>query len=136
VLFRNLRAAAESGWDFSSRWFKDGKSFGSIHTTDIIPWIELPSFSPEQVLAEAYQISGNERSRELPPTGESKKIVLIKYCWNEERKFFFDFDFVEQKQKNNIRWLLHFLFFFEMASPAQALAVETVVRRDFLKAGW
>ena len=37
VLFRNLRAAAESGWDFSSRWFRDGKSFGSIDTTNIVP---------------------------------------------------------------------------------------------------
>ena len=37
VLFRHLRAAAESGWDFSSRWFRETDSFASIHTTDIIP---------------------------------------------------------------------------------------------------
>lgn len=39
-VYRNLRAGAESGWDFSSRWLSkvDGKfSLATIHTTDIIP---------------------------------------------------------------------------------------------------
>ena len=37
ILFRHLRAGAESGWDYSSRWFKEKDSFASIHTTDIVP---------------------------------------------------------------------------------------------------
>jgi alpha,alpha-trehalase len=36
-LFRNIRAACESGWDFSSRWFKREGDFTSIHTAEIIP---------------------------------------------------------------------------------------------------
>jgi len=40
-VYRNLRAAAESGWDFSSRWLTrdDENKFNlyTIHTTDIIP---------------------------------------------------------------------------------------------------
>jgi alpha,alpha-trehalase len=36
-LYRHIRSAAESGWDFSSRWFGDGRSLASIHTTDILP---------------------------------------------------------------------------------------------------
>ena len=35
--FTHLRAGAESGWDFSSRWFADEKNIDTIHTTDIIP---------------------------------------------------------------------------------------------------
>src|SRR5260221_7127154 len=59
-LFRRLRAAAESGWDFSSRWFKDVKTFGSIHTTEIIP-IDLNCllFHWEKTVAKAYQLSGD-----------------------------------------------------------------------------
>ncbi|MEG3179015.1 trehalase family glycosidase, partial [Sphingomonas sp. RB3P16] len=34
---RNLRAGAESGWDFSSRWLRDPQSLTTIHTTDIVP---------------------------------------------------------------------------------------------------
>jgi alpha,alpha-trehalase len=59
-LYRNLRAAAESGWDFSNRWFRDGKSFGSIHTTEIIP-VDLNCllYHLEQVLAEGHQQTGD-----------------------------------------------------------------------------
>ena len=31
-VYRNLKAAAESGWDFSSRWFADGKTLHTIRT--------------------------------------------------------------------------------------------------------
>src|SRR5207253_5371494 len=37
IVYRHIRAAAESGWDFSSRWFRDGKDMTTIQTTDIIP---------------------------------------------------------------------------------------------------
>ena len=36
-LYRNLRAAAESGWDFSSRWLADGHSLNTIRTTSASP---------------------------------------------------------------------------------------------------
>jgi len=35
--FRHLRAACESGWDFSSRWFDQGKGLESIETLDLCP---------------------------------------------------------------------------------------------------
>jgi alpha,alpha-trehalase len=34
--YADLRAAAASGWDFSSRWFRDDHNLASIETTDII----------------------------------------------------------------------------------------------------
>ena len=36
-MYKHLRAGAESGIDFSSRWFTDHKSIGTIQTTDILP---------------------------------------------------------------------------------------------------
>jgi alpha,alpha-trehalase len=36
-VWRDLRAAAESGWDFSSRWFADGRTLSTIRTTAIVP---------------------------------------------------------------------------------------------------
>lgn len=36
-VWRDLRAAAESGWDFSSRWFGDGRTIATIRTTAIVP---------------------------------------------------------------------------------------------------
>ena len=36
-IYRHIASAAESGFDFSSRWFRDGKRLESIRTCDIIP---------------------------------------------------------------------------------------------------
>ncbi|MDE4950987.1 trehalase family glycosidase, partial [Francisella tularensis] len=35
--YRKIRAACESGWDFSSRWFATADDFNTIQTTDILP---------------------------------------------------------------------------------------------------
>jgi len=37
LFFQHLRAACESGWDFSSRWLVDPMDLGTIHTMDIAP---------------------------------------------------------------------------------------------------
>lgn len=37
ALLRNIASAAESGWDFSSRWCADDQDLASIRTTQIIP---------------------------------------------------------------------------------------------------
>ncbi|MFM9840555.1 MAG: alpha,alpha-trehalase TreF [Cyclobacteriaceae bacterium] len=137
ILFRHLRAAAESGWDFSSRWFKDANSFGSIHTTEIIP-IDLNCllFHLEKTLAEAYQLSGSRaKANDYLKLTHQRKAAIKKYCWSEEKKFFFDYDFVEQKQKECMTLAAASTLFFEIASPDQALAVERELKEKFLKTG-
>ena len=42
-VYRDLRAAAESGWDFSSRWLEDGRTLSTIRTTELVP-VDLNSF--------------------------------------------------------------------------------------------
>ena len=61
LLFKNLRAACESGWDFSGRWFKDGKTFTQIDTTNIVP-VDLNCllFHLESSLALAYRHADNK----------------------------------------------------------------------------
>lgn len=36
-IFKNIASGAESGWDFSSRWFDRNNNITSIHTSEIIP---------------------------------------------------------------------------------------------------
>jgi alpha,alpha-trehalase len=59
-VWRNLRAAAESGWDFSSRWLADGKSLSTIQTLALLP-PDLNSLLAhlEKTLAEAYRLKGD-----------------------------------------------------------------------------
>ena len=59
-IFRHIRAGAESGWDFSSRWFKDGQNMNTIHITDILP-VDLNCllWNLEKILFRAYLLTDN-----------------------------------------------------------------------------
>jgi len=61
TFLRNLRAAAESGWDFSSRWFADGKSYNQIITTDLLA-VDLNTllYNLEMAIATANNEAGNK----------------------------------------------------------------------------
>ncbi|HEU5289422.1 MAG TPA: alpha,alpha-trehalase TreA [Cyclobacteriaceae bacterium] len=136
-LFRNIRAAAESGWDFSTRWFKDVKSFESIHTTDIIP-VDLNCLllHLEEVLSEAWKKSGNTtKSAEYAALAEKRKTSIMKYCWNSKENFFFDYDFVNQVQKNYLTLAGAFPLYFKIATNEHAKGVAQVLEKDFLKQG-
>ncbi|WP_460503598.1 trehalase family glycosidase, partial [Hymenobacter agri] len=57
--YRNVRAAAALGWDFSSRWFRPGKGLESIQTTDLVP-VDLNCllYNLELTLADAARVAG------------------------------------------------------------------------------
>ena len=59
-LFSELTAVAETGWDFSSRWFADRRNISSAETTNIIP-VDLNAvlFQVERVLAKLHAQAGN-----------------------------------------------------------------------------
>src|SRR5881628_4098 len=52
AFFRNVRATAESGWDFSSRWMRDPKDLRTLETTELIP-VDLNSllYNTERTIA-------------------------------------------------------------------------------------
>ena len=60
LVYRNLRAAAESGWDFSSRWLTDGKSLATVRTLSILP-VDLNCLLVhlEETLSKAYRAQGD-----------------------------------------------------------------------------
>jgi alpha,alpha-trehalase len=136
-LYRHLRAAAESGWDFSSRWFSDANSFATIHTTDIVP-VDLNCLMVhlEQTLAEASLKAGDkEKSAAFQLLAGKRKTAILKYCWSDEKKFFFDFDYTTQQRMQHLTLAAAFPLFFNIASSQQAIAVRDVLITRFLKPG-
>lgn len=136
-MYRNLRAAAESGWDFSSRWFKSGGDFSSIHTTDIIP-VDLNCLllNLEQTLAQACRLSHDDASSARHEAAAARrKETVNKYCWNERRGFYFDYDFIAGSQKTSLSLAGVYPLFFEAASKKQATAVARTLRKKFLHPG-
>jgi alpha,alpha-trehalase len=136
-LFSHLRAGAESGWDYSSRWFKDEDDFGTIHTTSIIP-VDLNCllFVTEQNLASAYRISGdNEKYLLYEALAEKRKQAVQKYCWSQAKGFFVDYDWEEKKQKQSLTLAGIVPLFCKLASQEQADKIAMILEQKFLKPG-
>jgi alpha,alpha-trehalase len=135
--YRNIRAAAESGWDFSSRWFSDGQHLTTIKTTDIVP-VDLNAlmYHMELTIAKAYGIKGVKDSVLIfKSRAVIRKQAILKYCWSSGQDWFMDYNFRDKKQ-TNIKSLAGTVpLFFGIANRQQAIKVAKVVQNQFLKPG-
>jgi alpha,alpha-trehalase len=137
ILFRHIRAAAESGWDFSSRWFKQENLFSSIHTTDIIP-VDLNCllYHLEITIAEGHRLSGlKKQAEQYNNSAQKRKAAILKYCWHQTKNCFVDFDFRENRQKDVITLATAFPLFFKIATDEQAKAIAELLKSKFLMPG-
>jgi len=136
-MFRDLRAACESGWDFSSRWLRDAMDLSTIHAAEILP-IDLNCllYNLEMTLAKSNQEAGNrDKQIQYESQADSRKNLISDYFWNEEKGFFMDFDFVREQQKDVFSLAAMFPLFFNIATNEQAEKVAATIEQDFLKAG-
>lgn len=136
-LFTHMRAGAESGWDFSSRWFADERNIHTIQTTDIIP-VDLNCllYALELTIAKAWAIEGNnERSRMFEEKASNRSAAIQHYCWNDGEQFFCDFDLPARKQRNGITAAGLYPLYVKIATTEQAAAVELKTKEQLLKAG-
>ena len=136
-LFRHLRAGAESGWDFSSRWFKDGRSLSSIHTTDIAA-VDLNCLllNLERTIAEACQVARNvQENQRFEEIVAHREAAIQKYFWSEEKGFYFDYDIARDQQTNAMTLAGAFPLFFKVATEGQAKAVARTIEKKLLMPG-
>ncbi len=136
-VYLNLKAACESGWDFSSRWFADGKNLSSIRTTEIIP-VDLNAliYHLEMMLEKAYRISNKKKmANEYLAKANQRKANLIRYCWDEASGFFMDYDFVNTKTTDIQSLAGVYPLYFGMATEVQAQQTAVTIREKFLKKG-
>ncbi len=135
--FRHLRAACESGWDFSSRWLADGRNLHTIHTLDIIPPdLNALLYGLEQTLADACRILGDPAGENrFRLAAENRKNALLKYSWDPAGGFFADYDFVQDAFTGIPSLAAVFPLFFKIASPEQAKRVADKIEKQFLQPG-
>lgn len=122
-IYRDLRSAAESGWDFSSRWLDDGRSLSSIHTTDVVP-VDLNCL-----------LWHLESSLGLAAAADRRRAALQRYCWSESEQFFCDYRISSGQPSPRLSLAGVFPLYFRLASAAQAQAVADRLRRSFLQSG-
>ncbi|MGG9960372.1 alpha,alpha-trehalase TreF [Ferruginibacter sp. SUN106] len=99
AVYRNLRAGASSGWDFSSRWFADEKNISSIQTVNIIP-VDLNCllYKLELTLEKACKISKQEKKRKRFNTlAFNREKSFRSVFYSKTLSFFSDYNFVTKK---------------------------------------
>jgi alpha,alpha-trehalase len=136
-VYRNLRAAAESGWDFSSRWLADGKTLSTIRTTELLP-VDLNSlmFQLEMTLARASEAVGQtERANEFKNLAELRRAAIQRYLWDGKRGIFTDYVWREEKPSAAITGATFSPLLFGIATKPQAKRVAETIRTKLLKPG-
>lgn len=136
-IYLHVRAAAESGWDFSGRWFSDHKTMQTIHTADIIP-VDLNCllYVYEKRLADNYRGMGRKQlAHDFEARAESRQRAIDKYCWDEKRGFYVDFNFHRMQKTGSLTLAGVFPLFVGIASEQQAERVAHMLERDFLQKG-
>ena len=134
---KELRSGAESGWDFSSRWFADGKNIHSIATTNIIP-VDLNGLlhNLELTLAKAYKQTGNiSNSKQYTEAAVKRKNAINKYCFNLKENWYFDYNISSKKQSTEQTIAGISPLFFNIANKKNVKDIAAVAKSKFLKVG-
>ena len=136
-MYRHLRAGAESGWDYSCRWFADVKKFDTIHTTEIVPVdLNCLMYHLEVTIATAYLLLGNEvNEKKYTSAAQNRKEAIQFYCWNKTLQFYTDYDFINAEPTTVQSLAASFPLYFGIATEQQANAIAAVYQKDFLKNG-
>jgi alpha,alpha-trehalase len=135
--YRDLRAAAESGWDFSSRWLADPRDLGTIRTTSIVP-VDLNSllFGMERMIALACTRTGDAACvREYTVRADIRAAAIRRTLWDARGGYFTDYDWRARRQTGVLSAATLFPTFAGLATPDQTRAVAMTVRRRLLAPG-
>ena len=135
-VYRHIRAAAESGWDFSSRWFRDGINMETIQTTNLVP-VDLNCLLlfMEVMLSTIYENQDKQQFTNMLQKVAQRKKAIQHYCWNEEKGFYFDYQFKDQKQSESYTLAATFPLFFNLATSEQSLQIANKIKEKFLHQG-
>ena len=137
MLYKNLRTCAESGWDFSTRWFADGEHLSSIQMTNIVP-VDLNCLMHhlELTLAKAYKESGNLLQQNYyNQLAEKRKQAINKYCFNKDENWYYDYN-ISQKTFSLEKTIAGTTPLFLKVAPESIVKdLGDVLQKEFLKAG-
>jgi len=136
-LYRDIRAAAESGWDFSSRWFEDGHTRASIDTTEILP-VDLNSllFGLENAIRSGCQYQADQAcTREFARRAAARRAAMDRYLWDPASGAFLDYRWTQRVRVARTSAATLYPLFVGLASGPQAASVARIVSQQLLKPG-
>ncbi|WP_200550691.1 alpha,alpha-trehalase [Kosakonia sp. LAM2021] len=136
-IYRDLRSAAASGWDFSSRWMDDPNQLGTIRTTSIVP-VDLNAlmFKMEKMLARSYQAAGDSaKASQYDALANARQKGIEANLWNEKEGWYADYDLKTKKVRNQLTAAALYPLFVNAAAKDRADKVASAAKERLLKPG-
>ena len=139
--YRNARASAESGWDFSSRWMRDSSDLRTLETTELIP-VDLNSlmYNAERTIAALrafrHRAGDSAVAARFNRDAERRRQTLLTASFEPTTGFFYDVRWRTWERVVDRPTLAAAVpLFFGLATQFQAVQVAVNLERQFLKPG-
>ncbi len=141
AFYRDVRAAAESGWDFSSRWMRDPSDLRTLETTELTP-VDLNSllYHAERTIAAFRVFRGDPGDAEVAErfalAAERRRRALLAAAFDPDSGFFYDVRWRSgQRVIDRPTMAAAAVLYFGLATPDQGRAIAARLERDFLEPG-
>lgn len=136
-IYRDLRSAAASGWDFSSRWMDNPNQLGTLRTTSIVP-VDLNAlmYKMEKMIALASKAAGDDaKAAQYDGFANARQKGIEKYLWNDKEGWYADYDLKSHKVRNQLTAAALFPLYVNAAAKDRASKVATATHAHLLQPG-
>ncbi len=136
-LYRDLRAGAASGWDYSSRWLDDPRQLSSIRTTSLLP-VDLNCFlcKLEMQIAHLTAVLGEERTAtRFRKIAARRRAAINATMWDDRTGAYYDYDWQRGQRREILTAATATPLFVQIASEEQAQRTADTVIDRLLAAG-
>ncbi len=134
-IYRNIRAACESGWDFSGRWCADEYDLTTICTIDIIP-VDLNCllFHLESSLEKAFTAAQQaHKAVDFKNKKIQRALAISNYLWNNDIGCYTDFNWKKQQAGVSMNAYACFPLFTGIAEQEKAEKVLLAIEKKLLR---
>jgi alpha,alpha-trehalase len=135
--FRDFRATAESGWNFSSRFMYNSRWRGSTMTTGILP-IDLNSalYHYEMILSEKHLVGGNDqKSKIFKERATKRKEAILNLFWDNEKGIFRDIAYSDSTLMDRESLAMIYPLYYNIVDQDRADSIANFIDNELLKAG-
>jgi alpha,alpha-trehalase len=141
AFYRNARAGAESGWDFSSRWMRDPRDLRTLEVVDLAP-VDLNSllYHAERTIAALRRARGAagdvEAAARFEAAAAARRRALLAHAYDADSGFFYDVRWrTGARVVDRPTMAAAAPLYFGLATEEQGRRVAARLGRDFLRPG-
>ena len=136
-VYRELRAAAASGWDFSSRWCGGDGALTSIRTTAILP-VDLNAFMHKlevQVAQLAEAVGEDDCAERFARLARDRAAAIDKWLWREDIGAWLDYDWQDERPRDLLCTATATPLYVGLGTGEQAARVAAMLGEHLLEPG-